>query len=175
MENIRDLVGFESTHTISDLGIIRRKKDASYQWRKEVLKPTINNNGYAVIGICKKSYFVHRLVAMTFIENPLNLPCVNHISGDKQDNRVTNLVWCTYSENQKHAYSNLGKIAPLKDKHGKEHHRSKAIKQLDKEGNTVKVYESVIDAMKDKGISRHIITKALLNSSDIDGYYWLYA
>ena len=61
---------------------------------------TLNSNG--------KQFFtsVHRLVAMFYIDNELNKPCVNHIDNDKMNNHYTNLEWVTYSENMQHAYDN---------------------------------------------------------------------
>ena len=64
--------------------------------------------GYLGVRIYKnlkgKTFKIHRLVAQAFIPNPNNLLQVNHIDGDKENNRVDNLEWCTCEENMKHSY-----------------------------------------------------------------------
>lgn len=57
----------------------------------------------------KKRYMCHRLVALTFIPNPNNLPQVNHIDGVRNNNCVENLEWCTQSQNERHSVDILGK------------------------------------------------------------------
>lgn len=76
---------------------------------KHILKPeremsyTLNNRGYLSVVIRRKTYMVHRLVAQAFIPNPQNKPFVNHKDGDKTNNHVDNLEWCTAAENNQHA------------------------------------------------------------------------
>lgn len=75
------------------------------------LTGTIYNTGYKMVRLTteegKKGYGVHRLIAQTFIPNPNNLPIVNHIDGNKQNNCVSNLEWVTQSQNRNHAINKL--------------------------------------------------------------------
>lgn len=84
-----------------------------YGKRGGALKPQLNAKGYLRVtlslkGGSKQSCFVHRMVATAFIPNPLNLPEVNHINGDKSDNTVINLEWVSTKTNKKHAMQVLG-------------------------------------------------------------------
>jgi len=73
--------------------------------RMKKLKSSINNTGYYRVRLCKygKKYHksVHRLIAQTFIPNPDNLPQVDHINHNTQDNRLENLRWVTHSDNER--------------------------------------------------------------------------
>ena len=71
---------------------------------KRYLKHSTSNTGYLTVYVDGKNRLLHRLLAETFIPNPDNLPCVNHKDGNKLNNDLSNLEWCTYSHNNKHAY-----------------------------------------------------------------------
>ncbi|MBJ8023712.1 HNH endonuclease [Bacillus cereus] len=78
---------------------------------------------YLKVGICHEGkmskQFIHRMVAEVYHLNPKGLPVVNHLDGNKLNNHVSNLEWCTQGDNQKHSYK-LG----LRDMRGSKHHRS---------------------------------------------------
>lgn len=104
-ENIfQPLPNYEECYLVSKTGEVR----GIHTWngKGKMLKPSVNIKGYLKVKLQKRcvkySTFVHRLVAITFIPNPLNLPQVNHKDGNKQNNHVDNLEWCTNQENIDH-------------------------------------------------------------------------
>ena len=98
-KSIRD---YEGLYEVSNLG---RVKSLNYRktGKKKILKNVENNKGYLTVYLTKngkrKLFQVHRLVAETFIPNPEDKPCVDHINTIRDDNRVENLRWVTYEEN----------------------------------------------------------------------------
>ncbi len=104
------------------------------------LKQTLESSGYLAMNIGGKHKYVHRLVAEAFIPNPDNLPCVNHKDGDKSNNHVDNLEWCTQLENVRHAMSVLGE-SPVRN-------CKKVIVYEYATGDTVGEFNSVAEASR---------------------------
>jgi len=93
----------------------------------KIMKNSLSNSGYFFVNIKGKGYFIHRAICFAFIEKVDGKDFVNHKDGNKLNNELSNLEWCTKSYNLKHAYeSGLKKYRPLhyRGKFGKEHNRS---------------------------------------------------
>lgn len=93
---------------IADFFEVSTNGDVRLVTRKRIIKPCNNGHDYLYVtkvfsGKKKKHFYVHRLVAATFLENPENLAEVNHIDGNKQNNNVSNLEWCSRRDNALHA------------------------------------------------------------------------
>lgn len=109
----------------------------------KLIRKRIGPQGYYQINLCIdgkcKTYMFHRLMAKAFIDNPTDLPCVNHIDGNKLNNSIDNLEWTTYSENTKHALR-IGLKHPAKGKNTKNGRFSdsdiKNIRGLSKQGKS---------------------------------------
>ena len=110
-EEWRPIEGFNGDYLISNHGRVRSLKRNG----DRVMPMTIQRKGYYAVtfshkskAVCRK---VHRLVAEAFIPNPKNLPQINHKDGDKLNNNVSNLEWCTAEDNVRHSW-NTGLCSP---------------------------------------------------------------
>ena len=121
MEEIwKEIPNYEGYFEVSTLGnfrskdrIIKYKQSGTRNYPGKSLKVEVMQDGYSRIVLMKegvkKRYMCHRLVAETYIPNPDNKPYVNHIDGNRSNNCVENLEWCTQSENERHSVDVLGK------------------------------------------------------------------
>lgn len=110
----KDIYGYEKYYQISNLGRIRSKdrliqngNSFSYLKKGKLLKPISNSKGYLRVWLkCNghsKNVFIHRLVAMQFVENPLNYPVVNHLDCNPKNNFASNLEWTTLKGNSQYS------------------------------------------------------------------------
>jgi len=101
----REIPGYECIYKISNTGKITR----IWKTKETVMKTQVHSQGYVAVSLTKdgknKTHKVHRLLALTWLSNPQDKAYINHIDGNKQNNSLDNIEWCTPSENSKHAHS----------------------------------------------------------------------
>lgn len=127
-----------------------------------ILKQKINRGGYFCISLSdnkvRKQFLVHKLVAICYLEYSDEKPIINHKDGDKTNNCIENLEWCTYSENTKHAIRT-----------GLRTFESKKLKTTDKEGNE-EIYESVSQLAKELGVCKQSVYQAIWKGCKCGGF-----
>ena len=161
--------------------------------KKKYLKTIINKYGYCKVKLQKnkiiKMFSVHRLVALAFIPNPNNCPQVNHIDGNKLNNNVDNLEWCTSKHNMNEAVR-IGLFENVKKKNREnaiknnlcKYHvlanekTKKKVNQYDKDNNLLNTFESISDASRKTSIKIVAISYACNGKRKTGGgYIWHFA
>ena len=146
VETFVKIEGFEN-YEVSNLGKVRNIKSG------RILKPVLGRGGYLKHGLSghnkRKFLLLHRIIAIAFIDNPEENPCVNHIDENKTNNDLSNLEWCTVRENNIHG---------TRTKRGAEK-RSKKVIQLDLNDNVLNEFESMEQAEQETGIDASSISR----------------
>lgn len=189
-EKWKDIINYEGYYQISNFGNIRSldrkiRFNKGYSIKKgKMLKPILNKKGYYKVSLSKKQkekrFFIHRLVAIHFIENPLSKEQVNHKDGNKKNNRADNLEWCTNLENQRHAIKNglIDNEQRIQQAINMGIINRKPVAQYTKEGNLIKEYVSIKEASILTGINSRNICNCLSpnqpKSKSAGGYIWKY-
>lgn len=170
----KDIPNYEGLYQVSSLGNAR---SLNYNREKRVkeLRPYKNNRGYLAITLFhnnkQKGKMIHRLVAEAFIENKQDNAFVNHKDGNKLNNNVENLEWCTPQYNIKEAF----RIGLNKPQKGSEHHLSRKVKQFDNQGNYIKTWNCIKDIEKELGFKTTNISACCMSKTKrAYGYKWEY-
>jgi hypothetical protein len=160
MEIWKDIKGYEGRYQVSSYGNI---KSLNYhrERKEKILSLCSDADGYCVVLLYKngkrKMHKVHRIVAETFLTNEKKYPCINHKDENKQNNKVSNLEYCTVAYNNRYS-----KAIP--------------IEQCDLDGNVIKEWECARDAERGTDIrSANITACCKKNLQTAGGYIWRYA
>ena len=163
----KDIKGYEGLYQVSNLGRVKSLAKTViycngkvYHYAEAILSQTVQKRGYLKVGLTKngvfRNVFVHRLVANAFIPNHNNLPQVNHIDENTQNNRADNLEWCDCQYNVDYSLS-------------------KPVCQYDMQGKLVAVWKSIIEASRVTGIPDTNIGRCCKGRcQQVGGYVWRY-
>lgn len=174
-ENWLPIPEYEDLYEIDTFGNIKsldrkvRNNNGFRVIKGKILKPKLDDKGYYRIGLTKnkkqKFYFIHRLVALTFIPNPNNYPIINHKDSNPKNNYVENLEWCDSKYNNN--YGNRNKKIGVAN--------SKKVKQYDLKGNYIKTWSSIMQVERTLKIQNsNIVKNCKGRSNKAGGYIWKY-
>ena len=192
MEEWKQVLGYEGLYEVSNTGKVRSvthyRNGANqfgatfktiYRGRKLKPHPRRKNGKYEECGHLRvsltkqgktKKVFIHRLVASAFVPNPKNLPIVNHIDENPQNNNANNLEWCDQKYNM--SYGTNRQRAVMHTNYDARKKQNKKVYQYDKTGNVVKVWSSRKEACE-CGFTGTAITRCAQGKRKTHkGYVW---
>jgi hypothetical protein len=148
----KDIVGYEGLYQVSNLGKV---KSLNYNHTKKphLMAAKKGTTDYLFVSLSKsraiKHKYIHIVVAEAFVPNTEGFPCVNHIDGDKSNNRADNLEWVTYSQNTRHAIkTGLRLDSNMRGIKGAANKNSRQVWQYTKAGELIKVWPCISDAAR---------------------------
>lgn len=188
MEIWKPVKGFEGLYEVSNLGNVRSVDRYVMNGNRCCLlkgkpkKPYPNSMGYLRAKLHKngqgKKYFVHRLVAETFIPNPNNLPCIDHIDRNYLNNSTDNLRWCTQKENcnnpltREHTRSKEVNEKRLATKRKKQSCNCEVpVYYIDEQGKKIS-FKSMHEAQRQTNVSHSYISRSVNKKRPISGRQW---
>lgn len=185
MEEIwKDIDGFEGYYQISNLGNVKSldrilKDNGGIFIKRGNYRKLAEQAGYKRVSLYKndkdRKFMVHRLVAQAFIPNPNNKPFIDHIDGNRANNKVDNLRWVTHSENMKNPITVLRKSEAGK-RLGDVRRQCAVGKCRIKCIETNVIYESMGDCNRITGINRYHIGEVCNGTrKTAGGFHWRYA
>lgn len=183
----RFINGFGNYFKISNIGNVKKIEKFVLFRNKYLIVPehylakTRDKNGYLKVKIFyenkRKNIFIHRLVAIAFLNNPENKPQVNHKDGVKNNNKLKNLEWSTNKENVAHAFNILNRNGSHTGLLGAKNKSSKAVIQFSKDKQFIKNWESMADVFRELNISTGAISaccKERKGFNTAGGFIWRY-
>lgn len=183
MEIWKNIEGYPN-YQVSNFGNVR-SLNYHREGESKILKTSLNHKGYQLVSLYKnnkrKTFQVHRLVAQAFIQNPDNLPQVNHKDENKQNNCVDNLEWCDVKYNCNYGSRNQKVIKNLNHKtmlgkFGKDNPSSKPINQYDLDGSFIRSWDCAYEVKRELGFSQQNICSCLKGRyKTANGFIWKYA
>lgn len=166
VEEWRDIKGYEGCYQVSNLGRVRSLLVRGLNGG--ILVPIKDVAGYSCVNLSQKTYKIHRLVAISFIPNPNNYPCVNHKDENKNNNNIDNLEWCTYRYNNNYGTRNT--------RISQNTRRKRKIIQYDLFRNKIKEWDSISSAARYYNVKRCTIGGCCAKRQHTScGYIWRYA
>lgn len=168
----KDIPNYEGLYQVSNLGRIKslgRKvnwefynKPCARNHSERIINAEVAKNGYKRVSLCKRGkrtrYNLHRIIAKAFIPNPDNLPTINHKNGIRTDNRLENLEWVSYRDNNLHAWRVLHKKS----------YNAKAVRCKE----TGEVFPTITEASSKYGKTKESLWNCLKKQGTFCGLHW---